>query len=186
MQIETFERIPPVFTGRYEWYNFKETSAVPPHVIEDLKAHATDWFYQAEHDNLVYRIRNESYPSNSTMEQRVALRKKHARAECAPSKQPVVEKIAQDFEPNLRFLEERVGKPVTLAELPITFKFRDFSQPTCHFKDGVFELWIIEEGPNMGSAGGPSTSFVALIGKMRLSVNGKPVTAHCEHCGHAS
>ena len=78
-----------------------------------------------------------------------------------------------------------INKIISMKDLFITSVFKDYSRPHIHFDkiNKCFNINIMEDGPNFGSAGGPSMITVCTIAKLFIIDTEDRVPLDlCVHC----
>jgi hypothetical protein len=196
--IKNVELIPPTeYDGYYDWSDFKyiPTEEVPEEIVDKIKNYvANDKFGlpydpksgQFKYQNKVYQAGTRMCPVGLKEEEKIAYYLKNLKIEVAHSKTTEIMGIYNSFKPFLDEIISKIGTEVRLRDLPITNTFYDFSKPHWCFglrKDTLL-LTIKGKGPNLGSAGGPTTITLATIARIYISsTEGKEITKICDKCG---
>lgn len=97
------------------------------------------------------------------------------------NKLPVIQETLTRWRTQLN-LESFIGKHVTLNELPLNDR-KDYSKPCYQYKDSKLELTLGEHGGSMGAFNWITTTLAPFATVHLTTVDDKPITKWCTHCG---
>lgn len=97
------------------------------------------------------------------------------------NKLPVIQETLTRWRSQLN-LESFIGKHVTLNELPLNDR-EDYSKPCYNYKDSKLELTLGENGGSLGAFNWITTTLAPFATVHLTTVDDKPITKWCTHCG---
>lgn len=159
----------------YEFKNINLNDNIRDKIMDSLKSmkDKNECIKDIQYENKIYRLRLR-YTDDSGFEYSITV---------ADYKSPEIKNEIEKFMPFVNQIIEKKGEIVSLEDLPITNQFYDFSLPFYRLKGDRIILSIEEEGPNFGSAGGPTMATLANIAIIYISgKNGEKIKNFCREC----